>query len=147
LGDNANPIQVNLLYDGTTMAVTFKDTVNTANTFSTSTTVDLASVLGNGAAYVGFTGADGGVAATQVISNFTFSPFFPASLKSQRTGPNTVVLSWPASSAACLQFTTSLVPPVVWTTDTSTNRIVGTDVQATITPLSGNKYFRLIVFP
>ena len=35
--------------------------------------VNLATILGGSAPYVGFTGADGGVSATQVISDFNYT--------------------------------------------------------------------------
>ncbi len=67
IGGNTNVIQVNVHYDGKVMSVTFKDTV-TGGSASTNWTVDIPSVVGASTAYVGFTGADGGVASTQVIS-------------------------------------------------------------------------------
>ena len=73
LGDNANPIQVNLIYSGGNLSAAFKDLVTSA-TFTTNFPINIPSVIGANQAYVGFTGADGGVNSTQVISNFTMSP-------------------------------------------------------------------------
>ncbi len=67
IGGNTNIIQVNVDYNGTVMTMTFKDTV-TGGSASTNWTVNIPSVVGGSTAYVGFTGADGGVASTQTIS-------------------------------------------------------------------------------
>jgi len=141
LGDNANPIQVNVTYAGGVVSATFRDLITSA-TYTTNRTVDIPSIVGDTTAYVGFTGADGGVASTQVISNFTMLP--PAvTLKAVKVG-DSVVLSWPASSA-CLQSTPALGTP--WSDVTDTARVVGNEVRVTVTPLVGTKFYRLIVFP
>jgi hypothetical protein len=57
--------------------------------------VDLPAVLGTNTAFVGFTGGDGGIASTQVISNFTFVPLTTVSAGFSPT--NTLVLSWPGT--------------------------------------------------
>jgi hypothetical protein len=67
IGGNTNIIQVNVDYNGTVMTMTFKDTV-TGGIASTNWTVNIPSVVGGSTAYVGFTGADGGVASIQTIS-------------------------------------------------------------------------------
>jgi hypothetical protein len=71
--DSTDPIAVLLSYNGTTnvLTETLTDTTTSA-TFSTSYTSDLASVLGAGTAYVGFTGGTGAGSSTQTVSNFTF---------------------------------------------------------------------------
>lgn len=143
VGGNANPIQVNLSYGGGVLMATFTDTV-TAATFSTNLLVDIPTIVGANTAYVGFTGADGGTVSTQVILNFTMPNFPVVTLKSQRVG-DSLVLSWPASIGGCLKSTPTLTSPV-WTDVTDTFRVVGTEVQATITPLTGTRYFRLDVY-
>ncbi len=67
---NGTPVQVNLAYSGTTLQETLTQGMNT---FSTSYTTNLATVLGSQYAYIGLTGATGGFNAAQSISNFTFS--------------------------------------------------------------------------
>jgi hypothetical protein len=65
------PVDVKLSYYGTTLTTTIRDG-STGRIHSRSDTVDIPAVLGAGTGYVGFTGATGGLSATQVVSNFKF---------------------------------------------------------------------------
>jgi hypothetical protein len=145
LGAVGNPIQVNVSYAGGIFTASFRDTV--ANTtFTTNYVIDLPTVVGDNSAYVGFTGADGGVASTQVISNFVMTP--PGvRINSQRSG-NNLLLTWPSSSGAFLRSTPSLVNPV-WSYDTSPFLVVSNLAQVTISlgSASDNKFYRLDVYP
>jgi len=145
LGANANPITVNVLYSGGNLTAIFRDTV--ANTTFTTNfgTVDIPTIVGDSAAYVGFTGADGGVASTQVISNFVMNPP-PVTITAQHVG-DSLVLKWPASSGAFLRSTPALGSPSVWAYDTSSFLVVSNQAQVTISPLLGNKFYRLDVYP
>lgn len=71
--DSGDPINIRLTYNGTTLTETLTDANIPANTSTFSYTVNLASVLGGNTAYVGFTGADGGVNSFQTISNFQYT--------------------------------------------------------------------------
>jgi len=62
---------VHLVYDGTTLTMSIKDTVSNA-TFSTSTVVNIPSVVGGNTAYVGFGAGVGGSVATQEIITWTY---------------------------------------------------------------------------
>jgi hypothetical protein len=143
VGANTNPIQVNLMYYLGVLSSTFKDLVTSA-TFTTNQVVDIPAAVGDSTAYVGFTGADGGTASTQVISNFTMFPP-PVAMKVQMTN-NTLVLSWPASTGAFLKSTPSLTSPV-WTYVTDTFRVVGSEARVTVSPGTGNRFYRLDVYP
>jgi len=144
LGDNANPVQVNLSYNGTVLTAKFTDTV-ALTTFTTNYTVNIPSIIGANDAYIGFTGADGGVASTMVISNFTMGASAVA-LKAVKLG-STLQISWPAAAAGCLQSASALGSPTVWSDVTETQRVVGAEVQVNITPLPNSKFYRLIQFP
>jgi len=144
VGGNANPIQVNVSYSGGVLTAFFRDLVTPANTFTTNFTVDIPAIVGSSSAFVGFTGADGGVVSTQVITNFTMSAP-PVTMKAQQAG-DSLVLSWPAASGAVLRSTPSLTNPV-WTDSTATFRVVGTEARVTITPLTGTQFLRLDVYP
>jgi hypothetical protein len=72
IGGNTNPVQVTLTYGGA-IERRFKDLVTSA-TFTTTSQWIFRRRFGAADAYVGFTGADGGVASTQVISNFNMFP-------------------------------------------------------------------------
>ncbi len=79
-----HPIATTVSYNGTLLSITMTDTVSHA-TFATNVVINIVGVLGTNAAYVGFTAADGGIASTQVITNFQFASL--TSLSSQRTAP------------------------------------------------------------
>jgi hypothetical protein len=143
VGGNANPIQVNLSYAGGVLTAAFRDTVSSA-TYTTNFTVDIPTIVGANSAYLGFTGADGGVSSTQVITDFTMSPP-PVVVKSQVAG-NSLVLSWPSSTGAFLKSTPSLTNPV-WTDVTAPIKVVGSEIQVTVTSLTGNQFYRLDVYP
>ncbi len=91
-----NPIAVSISYDGTKLSTRLTDLVTHA-TFATNAVVDIVGVLGSDTAYVGMTGADGGISSKQVISNFQFASL--TSLSARTTGTNTVAVTWPNSAA------------------------------------------------
>src|SRR5579862_9856238 len=65
--------QVNIAYSGTSLAETIKDT-QTNTTFTRNYTINIPATVGANSAYVGFTAGTGGLAATQDILTWTFSP-------------------------------------------------------------------------
>lgn len=143
IGGNANPVQINLNYNGAVLGATFKDLI-TSSSFTTTFPIDIPGVVGDGSAYVGFTGADGGVSSTQFVTNFIVLPP-PTAMTAAQVGGN-LVLSWPASTGAYLQSSPSLTTPV-WTQATDLFRVVGSQSTVTVTPLTGDRYFRLQLFP
>lgn len=144
LGGVANPIQVNIIYSGGNASATFRDLV-TSTTYSTNFPINIPSIIGGNQAYVGFSGADGGVFSTQVISNFTMSP--PAvKINSQKVG-DSLVLTWPASSGAFLKTTPALGNPSVWTLATSPFTVVSNQAHVVVSPLLGNQFYRLEIYP
>ena len=66
-------LKAHFTYDGTTLTLTITDTVNTAQTFTTSWPVNIPSIVGANTAFVGFTGGTGGSKATQEILTWTYS--------------------------------------------------------------------------
>ena len=68
----------------------------------------------------------------------------PATLTARLAGPDTVVLSWPRANAGfALQFASSLVPPVVWATDTNSVSLSG-GLGTVIEPIvSRGRFYRL----
>jgi len=144
LGGVANPIQVNIIYSGGNVSATFRDLV-ASTTYSTNFPINIPSVIGGNQAYVGFSGADGGVFSTQVISNFTMSP--PAvKINSQKVG-DSLVLTWPASSGAFLKTTSALGNPSVWSLATSPFTVVSNQAHVVVSPLLGNQFYRLEIYP
>ena len=64
--------KVHMSYDGTKLSMTITDTKNTAQTFTTSWTINIPSTVGGNTAYVGFTGATGYSMANQDIITWTY---------------------------------------------------------------------------
>ncbi len=69
-----NPIQVTVSYDGSNLLVeTLFDPFSTNSYSATYSVGSLAATLGGSSAFVGFSGATGGVTSTQTISDFSFT--------------------------------------------------------------------------
>ena len=66
-------MSVQLVYNGTTLAMTITDTVTLA-TFSTSWAINIPATVGGNTAYVGFTGGTGALTASQKILTWTYTP-------------------------------------------------------------------------
>jgi hypothetical protein len=72
-----NPIAVTLTYNGLVLTEHLLD-LNTGTTFDAAYVVNLAAAVGNAnTAFIGFTGASGSSAASQMIEGFTFDPYQP----------------------------------------------------------------------
>jgi Legume lectin domain/Fibronectin type III domain len=87
-----------MTYDGATLRVTITDTSNGASA-TQSYSLNIAGVVGGGAAYVGFTGGTGGLTATQNILNWTYStgltaPAAPTGLTASAVSSSQVQLAW-----------------------------------------------------
>ncbi|MGA7765046.1 MAG: chitobiase/beta-hexosaminidase C-terminal domain-containing protein [Candidatus Sulfotelmatobacter sp.] len=63
---------VHMTYNGTTLTMTITDATNSAQTFTTSWTINIPSTVGSNTAYVGFTGGTGGLTAIQEILDWTY---------------------------------------------------------------------------
>ncbi|HWD91376.1 MAG TPA: chitobiase/beta-hexosaminidase C-terminal domain-containing protein [Verrucomicrobiae bacterium] len=80
---SGDPINFTIVYAaGGAVQETLFDTVTRASFTTNYNVADIATLLGSSTAYVGFTTTDGGVASTQIVSNFVFrvgtSGFSPA---------------------------------------------------------------------
>ncbi len=132
-----------MTYNGSVWSIKFTDLV-TSLTFTTNVTVNIPTIVGASTAYVGFTGADGGVASTQTVS-FTKPAGGIVGIKVQMVGGN-LLLTWPSSTGAFLQTTPSL--PSGWIYDqTHVFRVVGTNSTVTVPPQAADGFFRLQLFP
>jgi len=70
---SGDTFKAHITYDGTTLTLALTDQVNTTQTFTTSWTVNIPSVVGGSTAYVGFTGGTGGSVANQDVITWTYS--------------------------------------------------------------------------
>jgi hypothetical protein len=135
-----NPISVSLSYNGQTLSATLTDTVTHA-TFATNAAMNISQILGTNIAYVGMTGADGGVNSTQIISNFQFASL--VSLSTQTIGTNTVAFMWP-NSAGGLVLQQAPTLRSAWTTVTNpVTDFVNGQNQVIIPVQTGSEFYRL----
>ena len=139
-----DPIKVDITYAAGVMHLVLSNTA-TAGTFTADLPVgSLPARLGADTAYVGFTGASGGMASTQIVSEFTY---IPQPIMTAKAVGGTVVLAWPASVGGySLQSSGSLATPN-WGDAGLTVTVVGNQYQATVTNPAANKFYRLVINP
>lgn len=140
-GDN---IYVRLYYLQGVMQVLLTDP-SAAVTYSTSFAVDLPATVGNGSAYIGFTGSDGGSTASQTVSNFLYSYTTPPVLSSiARGGSGHVVVSWPVSISSLFTLVQSSSVAGPWTPAVPVSNVVaGLQKQATLNAGGSSTFYRL----
>ncbi len=108
---------VEIVYNGASLEVVITDTV-TLSTATQTYTVDIPIVVGGDTAYVGFTGATGGLTAVQQILSWTFdsdtlpqSPAAPTGLAADSVTAAQVSLGWmnsPGSTAVLIERRTGM---------------------------------------
>lgn len=147
--------QVNMTYDGTTLAVTIKDTV-TGVSATQNYTINIPTVIGRSTAYVGFTGGTGGQTVTQDILSWNFapnaatSPNAPSGLGATPASATSVSLNWTNNAtnqtgyhldrALDAGFTQSLITQTL-----PAGPITFTDIASGLAP-GGTFYYRLRAF-
>jgi hypothetical protein len=136
---SGDPIGVTVNYDGTTISLTLTDAV-THVSFSTNYLADIPAIVGTNSAYVGITGADGGLASTQKISNFLFLSL--PKLSVQATG-GTFVFTWPGSAGGFLLQQNSDLSTSNWVNVASPITLVNGQNQVVVSPAGGNRFYRL----
>jgi hypothetical protein len=141
---SGDPIQVGLYYNGSVLALTLVDSKAGAS-FSTSTSLpNLPTVVGGATAYVGFTGACGGLNAIQSISNFVFSYTTPPTLSIAHGGtPGSVVITWPVSVSTLFALQQSSKVDGPWTNVSEAPVVVNSENQVTLTPGTSTAFYRL----
>jgi hypothetical protein len=138
---SGDPIAVSVRYDGATAFVTLSNMVTSA-VFAANYTADVPGTLGTNIAYVGFTGASGGVASKQQVSNFTFGSLYALTLQS--AGSSGFTLSWPASAVGVvLQQSPVLGSSATWVNVTNPVTVVSGQNQVLVAPAAGSRYYRL----
>lgn len=75
-GGNFDPFEVHITYDGTNLTMKIVDFYTLA-TFSHSWAIDIPATVGGTTAYVGFTGATGGLPSVDQLNNWTYVPGMP----------------------------------------------------------------------
>lgn len=140
--DDGNPVDWTILYNGRTITLTLADETTGKAYTNTFVVGSIPALVGGNTAFVGFTGATGGVNALQTISNFSFTPF---PVLSATTSGSSVKLTWPTGIGGyTLQKSSSLSSPN-WTAVPGPYTIVGSNYQMTIASPVGNAFYRLVV--
>jgi hypothetical protein len=135
-----NPIAVTVLYRNGAYNVTLTDTV-TSDTFTTNIqTGDLTAVLGGQTAYVGFTGADGGISSTQTITDFQYVPLTALSV---RTSGANVVVTWPMLPAGYVLQSRADLASGNWQPVPNPVVQVGGQNQVTLPASAAKQFYRL----
>jgi len=137
--DSGNPINAVVTYQNGVANVFLQDTV-AGGTFSGSAVINIPSTVGGSSAYVGFTGADGGTASVQTITNFQFISYLP--LTAQVSGTN-LVLSWPVNGGAYQLQTVSNLLNTNWTTVATTAGVTNGLNQLALPAPATNAFYRL----
>ncbi|HTA31357.1 MAG TPA: immunoglobulin domain-containing protein, partial [Candidatus Cybelea sp.] len=141
---SGDPINITVNYANGQMALTFTDTVVSAS-FTTNLNVgDLTQILGTNAAYVGFTGSDGGSTSIQTIRNFSFVSIPAAAIRAN--GAN-LLISWPGTSPGFILQQNSSIAATNWVNVTNQGVLVNGMNQVMLTEGAGNQFFRLILSP
>jgi hypothetical protein len=145
IGGSADQVRVDINYANKVLAATFTDLTTSAK-YTTNLTVDIPTVVGANTAWVGFTGADGGVASTQLVFVNVGGVLKQIPLNAQVVG-NSLVFTWPADIGAILETSPSLTNPS-WVQSTAQFQVIGNTAQATapITKTAAGQYFRLHMY-
>jgi hypothetical protein len=139
---SGHPINFAVSYDGTTAVLTMTDTL-AGTSFSTNYTANLPSLVGGNTAYVGFTGASGGVASFEQISNFVFAnqAITQPAISAKGLGGNLVLLSWPGSATGFGLLQSSNL--VNWSQAPEQVNLTNGQFQASVTASNSHLFYRL----
>jgi hypothetical protein len=139
---SGDPIHVQLYYGQNVLTVSLEDPI-TGDTFVTNYAADLPSIVGSSSAFVGFTGATGGVNSIQAVSDFQFSYTTAPILSVARGTAGSVVVSWPVSVSTLFELQQSTAINGPWLNVTETSAVVNSQNEVTLTPGANTEFFRL----
>ena len=135
---------------GNTLTLTWSNETSHATATTNFVIGDITPAVGGRTAYVGFTGACGGVDDTQIVGNFAYIPLAPT-LSIVSDGSGGMLIKWPAISSYTLQQNANLANPVGWATIagpyTSVSGQPYDQYQVHVTAATGNAFYRLQVSP
>jgi hypothetical protein len=143
--NSGDPITVIVGYVAGQLSLTFTDAVATTS-FSTNLYVgDITQILGGNTAYVGFTGAFGGLTSIQTVSGFQFISL-PSQTIQLSNGTNAVV-SWPGSILGYVLQQKSSLTAANWLYATNQQILSNGLNQVTVPKGPGSEFYRLILQP
>jgi hypothetical protein len=141
---SGDPINMTFTYSDGVMTMTMTDT-NTSASFTTNLYIgDLTQIVEGQTAYVGFGAGDGGVASTQVITNFEFVSFTSLAVKLNR--PNALI-SWSGTIIGYELQENSDLTTTNWVNVTNQVYLTNGLNQVTVPLTSSNQFYRLILQP
>jgi hypothetical protein len=115
-------------------------------TYITSFPINVPAAVGNGSAYIGFTGSDGGVSSVQTVSNFVFTYTTPPVLAIAHGTPGKVVVSWPVSVSSLFTLVQSSSPTGAWTPAVPVSSgVVGGQNQVTLSAGASATFYQLLL--
>lgn len=140
--NSGDPIGITLNYANAQLALTMTDTV-VHTSFATNQFVgNLSQLLGTNAAYVGFTGADGGASSVQTVSNFSFVSLPSITISSSGTG---IFLLWPDGAPGYTLQQNSDLTTANWSTVAAQPLFTNGQNQLPVTKNGSNLFYRLIL--
>jgi hypothetical protein len=140
---SGDPIYIQMYYSQDVATLWFEDT-KSGNKFTSSFSLpDLPAIVGGPSAFVGFTGATGGVNSIQTVSNFVFSYTTPPILSVAHGAAGSVVVSWPDSVSTLFELQHSAVINGPWLDVTNVPLVVNAVNQVTLSNGTNTEFFRL----
>ena len=145
---STNDVLVNLAWANGVLTVTLNEPAISA-TFTTNYNLGpISGVLGGNLAYVGFTGATGGVNSTQTVRNFQFhSVLPPVGLSVSPVSGNSFVISWPNSDPTYVLQTNSSLASPSWAAGPAPTTVNGTNQVNVNVSGSPQLFYRLLRVP
>jgi hypothetical protein len=140
-----NDVLVNLAWANGVLTVTLSEPATSA-TFTTNYNIGpLSALLGGNLAYIGFSGATGGVNSTQTVRNFQFQSVLPAVKMSVAPATGTsFTIAWPSADPAYVLQTNSSLTTGTWVAGPTPVNANGTN-SITVNPVTGGQqlFYRL----
>jgi hypothetical protein len=140
--NSGDPISITVNYANPQLTLTFTDAV-AQTAFVTNIIVgDLTQLLGTNAAYIGFTGADGGVSSVQTISDFSFLSYPSAAITAN--GANLSV-TWPGGTPGYVLQQNPDLTTTNWVNVTEQPILTNGLSQVTTSNNGSNLFYRLML--
>ncbi len=141
--NSGDPIAVTVNYAKLQMTLSFTDAV-AGTSFTTNLFVgNLIQLLGTNAAFIGFTGADGGSSSIQTISDFSFLSFPSPAIGAN--GTNLLVV-WPGGTPGYTLQQNSDLTTTNWVTATN-QAVLANGLNQAVAPNDGSNLFYRLILP
>jgi hypothetical protein len=135
---SGDPINVTVSYAQGLLTVKLNDPV-AGTSYTTNLVIDIPTAVGGTAAYIGFSGATGGLASTQVVSNFQFTSL---PIIAMQEANNKMLFSWPAIGGCVLQSNND-ISTTNWVTVSGPLTVTNATFQLKTAQQATNTFYRL----